>query len=249
MLFDAIEARDGRKRGLGHRRRPLGPEHAGLPVHREHEREPARTFPTPPQSGITPATPETYWTGGISAWAVDLAKAGHTVESLPPGGLITFGDGSNPQDLSHYQLFVVVEPQNPFTAGREERDPGLRQRRRRTVHGRRSRDVRSRLRRLGRPARLERSDRRDRGAAAGVFGVWFRVNGTRGSRRRRLVRRRRRRERRDRSGGSDHQRTVRIGCGRPGSLRVDLDGSESGRTTRPRRLTSGGPGKLTEPCA
>src|SRR6202795_4491277 len=43
-----------------------------------NESRPGR-FPTPPQSGITPATPETYWTGGISSWAVELAEAGHTV--------------------------------------------------------------------------------------------------------------------------------------------------------------------------
>jgi len=80
-----------------------------------NESNPGR-FPTPPQAGITASTPETYWTGGISSWAVELVKAGHTVETLPSGGLISFGDGANPQDLSHYQLFIVVEPQNPFTA-------------------------------------------------------------------------------------------------------------------------------------
>ena len=80
-----------------------------------NESNPGR-YPTPAQSGITPATPNTYWTGGISSWAVELAKAGHTVESLPSGAAITFGNGSNPQDLSNYKLFIVVEPQNPFTA-------------------------------------------------------------------------------------------------------------------------------------
>ncbi len=74
------------------------------------------SIPTPPQAGITGATVETYWTGAVSAWAVELAKAGHTVEILPPGGRITHGDGTNPQDLSRYQLFIVVEPQNPFGA-------------------------------------------------------------------------------------------------------------------------------------
>lgn len=80
-----------------------------------NEANPAR-FPTPPQSGITSSTAETYWTGGISSWAIDLVKAGHTVESLPAGARISFGDGSNPQDLSNYQLFIVVEPQGPLTA-------------------------------------------------------------------------------------------------------------------------------------
>src|SRR5207247_8073876 len=79
-----------------------------------NESNPQR-IPTPPQSGIGPATPETYWTGGISSWAVDLVKAGHTVETLPPGGAITFGDAGNPQDLSHNQLFIAVQPQQPIT--------------------------------------------------------------------------------------------------------------------------------------
>ena len=73
-------------------------------------------YPTPAQSGITSTTAETYWTGAISSWGIDLAKAGHTIETLPNGGLITYGDGTNPQDLSHYQLFIVVEPQTPFTS-------------------------------------------------------------------------------------------------------------------------------------
>jgi hypothetical protein len=80
-----------------------------------NESNPGR-YPTPAQSGIGPSTPGTYWTGGISSWAVELAKAGHTVESLPAGASITFGVGSNPQDLSNYDLFIIPEPQNPFTA-------------------------------------------------------------------------------------------------------------------------------------
>ena len=79
-----------------------------------NESNPQR-IPTPAQSGITATTPETYWTGGVSSWAVDLVKAGHTVETLPSGAAITFLDPGNPQDLSHYQLFIVVEPQTPFS--------------------------------------------------------------------------------------------------------------------------------------
>ena len=45
-----------------------------------NESNPGR-YPTPDQSGIGPPPPGTYWTGGISSWAVELAKAGHTVES------------------------------------------------------------------------------------------------------------------------------------------------------------------------
>lgn len=80
-----------------------------------NESHPGR-YPSPAASGIISSTLETYWTGGISAWAVDLVKAGHSVETLPPGGSITFNDGSNPQDLSLYDVFIVVEPQTPFTA-------------------------------------------------------------------------------------------------------------------------------------
>ena len=55
-------------------------------------------------------------TGGISAFAVDLVKLGHEVESLPVEGVITFGDGGNPQDLSGYDVLVLPEPNQPFTA-------------------------------------------------------------------------------------------------------------------------------------
>ena len=80
-----------------------------------NESNPQR-YPTPDQSGITQATPETYWTGGISAWAVDIVKTwGWTVESLPPGASITYGDGGNAQDLSNYDVFIICEPQNQFT--------------------------------------------------------------------------------------------------------------------------------------
>ncbi len=73
-------------------------------------------FPTPAQSGITASTPETYWTGGISAWGVDCAKKGYTVESLPWNGRITYNDATNTQDLSNYKVFIVDEPNIPFTA-------------------------------------------------------------------------------------------------------------------------------------
>ncbi len=75
-------------------------------------------YPTPSQSGITSSTAETYWTGGISAWAVDIVKTwgqDWTVESLPTGASITYGDGGNAQDLSNYDVFIICEPQNQFT--------------------------------------------------------------------------------------------------------------------------------------
>ena len=76
---------------------------------------PAR-FPTPAQSGITASTSETYWLGAISAWAVGLVKRGHSVETLPSSGTITYGNASNAQDLSNYHVFVIDEPNIRFTA-------------------------------------------------------------------------------------------------------------------------------------
>ncbi|GAB3704499.1 hypothetical protein GCM10027592_35910 [Spirosoma flavus] len=76
----------------------------------------AQRTPTPSYTGITASTSETYWKGAISAWAVDLVKRGNLVESLPNGGAITYGNASNPQDLSNYAVFVVVEPNRLFTA-------------------------------------------------------------------------------------------------------------------------------------
>ena len=72
--------------------------------------------PTPAQSGITSATTETYWTGAISALAVDCVKQGYTVESLPFNAQITFGNTSNAQDLSKYKVFVIDEPNMSFSA-------------------------------------------------------------------------------------------------------------------------------------
>ena len=67
-------------------------------------------FPTPAQSGITASTPETYWNGGYSAFGVDLVKAGYQIETLPPGVPITYGNASNVQDLSNYDVFIIPEP-------------------------------------------------------------------------------------------------------------------------------------------
>jgi len=76
----------------------------------------AARYPTPSQTNITASTSETYWTGGISAWGISLVKLGHSVETLPTSGSITFGNASNAQDLSNYQVFVVDEPNTLFSA-------------------------------------------------------------------------------------------------------------------------------------
>lgn len=73
-------------------------------------------IPTPLQNTITASTPETYWTGAISAWGIALAKKGHTVETLPSTGAITYGSTTNAQDLSKYDVFVIDEPNIRFTA-------------------------------------------------------------------------------------------------------------------------------------
>lgn len=72
-------------------------------------------IPTLAQSGITAATPESYWTGCISNWGIDCVNKGYTVESLPYTGKITYGLTTNTQDLSNYKVFVVCEPNIAFT--------------------------------------------------------------------------------------------------------------------------------------
>ena len=79
-----------------------------------NESNPQR-FPNPLQSTITASTPEDYWNGALSYWAIDCVKKGYAVESLPWNGLITYGVSSNPQDLSNYKAFIVDEPNIIFT--------------------------------------------------------------------------------------------------------------------------------------
>lgn len=58
---------------------------------------------------------ETDWTGGISAWGVALQKTGRY--SLKTNtSAITYGNSSNPQDLSHFNAFVLPEPNTLFTS-------------------------------------------------------------------------------------------------------------------------------------
>ena len=80
-----------------------------------HQSNPQR-IPTPPQSGITSSTAETYWSGGLSAWGVDCAKKGYIVETLPWDGQITYGNSSNVQDLSNYKVYIIDEPNLVFSA-------------------------------------------------------------------------------------------------------------------------------------
>jgi len=73
-------------------------------------------IPSPNQSGITSSTIETYWSGALSALAVDCVKQGYTVETLPFNSQITYGNAANDQDLSNYKVFVVDEPNTSFSA-------------------------------------------------------------------------------------------------------------------------------------
>ncbi len=73
-------------------------------------------IPSPAQSGITQSTAENYWLGAISAWGVDLVKRGFVVHTLTSSYGITYGNSSNPYDLSNYNLFIVCEPQDPFSS-------------------------------------------------------------------------------------------------------------------------------------
>jgi PKD repeat protein len=67
----------------------------------------------------SPANPtkETDWNGGMSALGFDLYKQGYKVQTLPAsGGRITYGDSSNAQDLSKYNVFFIPECYTYFTA-------------------------------------------------------------------------------------------------------------------------------------
>ena len=79
-----------------------------------NEANPSR-YPSPAQSGITSTTAETYWKGASSSWAVALVKQGFTVETLPVGARLTFGDATNAQDLSTYGIFITIEPNIKYT--------------------------------------------------------------------------------------------------------------------------------------
>ncbi|MDD8017511.1 MAG: T9SS type A sorting domain-containing protein [Bacteroidota bacterium] len=72
-------------------------------------------FPTPAESTVTSSTLETYWTGALSAWGLALVKMGHHVETLPSGTAITYGNASNIQDLKNYDVYIVDEPNTPFS--------------------------------------------------------------------------------------------------------------------------------------
>jgi hypothetical protein len=75
----------------------------------------AKRLPTPPQENVNASTPETYWTGALSSWGIALVKMKQHVETLQENGRITYGNANNTQDLSHYDVFVVDEPNIRFS--------------------------------------------------------------------------------------------------------------------------------------
>jgi hypothetical protein len=75
----------------------------------------AQRIPTPPASNIVAGTSETYWSGAISAWAVDLVKRGHSVETLPAGTTLTYNT-ANAQDLTNYDVVIIDEPNVLFAS-------------------------------------------------------------------------------------------------------------------------------------
>ena len=79
----------------------------------------AQRIPTPPASGITAGTAETYWAGAISAWAVDLVKRGHSVETLPAGTTLTWNT-ANSQDLTNYDVVIIDEPNILFATSEKQ---------------------------------------------------------------------------------------------------------------------------------
>lgn len=117
ILFDATKAEtagsadwviDADNRNLGY---STGPAITGT-----GNESNAQRLPTPAQSGINISTAETYWEGGLSFWGIDCVNQGYTVESLPYNGAISYGNISNPQDLSNYNAFIICEPNILFTA-------------------------------------------------------------------------------------------------------------------------------------
>jgi hypothetical protein len=74
------------------------------------------SMPDPLAQNPSPTT-EKSWTGALSAWGVALQRTGrYSLKTLPPSGSISYGNSSNALDLSHFDAFVLPEPNVLFTA-------------------------------------------------------------------------------------------------------------------------------------
>ncbi|WP_051967686.1 putative Ig domain-containing protein [Kitasatospora mediocidica] len=72
--------------------------------------------PDPLAENANPQT-ESDWTGALSAWGVALQKTGrYSLKTLPAGNTISYGNASNPLDLSNFDTFVVDEPNSQMSA-------------------------------------------------------------------------------------------------------------------------------------
>ena len=69
-------------------------------------------YPYPQPQNPTSATD---WDRALSSWGYALYRLGHEVVTLPPDSAITYGT-SSPMDLSNFDVFVMVEPQNPLSS-------------------------------------------------------------------------------------------------------------------------------------
>ncbi|MFC0542194.1 hypothetical protein [Kutzneria chonburiensis] len=66
--------------------------------------------PDPLKQDSTPSS-DKDWTGALSSWGIALQKTGqYTLDTLPAGNTITYGSTSNALDLSHFDEFVLPEP-------------------------------------------------------------------------------------------------------------------------------------------
>ena len=88
--------------------------HAETAGNADWEIDTHQPVPSPAQSGIGPNTPGTFWVGAISSWGVDLVKRGYTVATNTTA--LTYGSGSNPYDLSNYDVLIVDEPNTLFSS-------------------------------------------------------------------------------------------------------------------------------------
>jgi len=70
--------------------------------------------PDPLKENPNPQT-ETDWTGGISSWGVTLQKTGR-YSLMTNTSTITYGNTSNPLDLSNFNEFILPEPNTLFTS-------------------------------------------------------------------------------------------------------------------------------------
>jgi MAM domain, meprin/A5/mu len=72
------------------------------------------SIPDPLQQNANPQS-ETSWTGGISAWGVALQKTGR-YSLKTNNSAITYGNSSNPLDLTNFRELVLPEPNSLFTS-------------------------------------------------------------------------------------------------------------------------------------